>query len=340
MADVALENYGVLKGVAKQLALDGDASPHIELLLEAHSVKYRVAINVRSKTAPHDLLYLKRDPFFHSISNKLLQLPMGFTNIREEYSHLALDYVRGALLAREEMEVAPFTRVGPFNDLRDYIESMVQAAIDNPSVYFYAFGESWGPSAARDKYFGFSPGRGIHDIHMNQGSSGRFRGSNGPNQDGALLVHFTQENRWSAIFLAFQSQSWVTDTEGQPRCPPVCSTEPQSQNMRSGVVIVAALIGPYGEEWRREAVTLLNRSDTVADLEGWRIEDQMGSSAILSGQLDSGETLRVTLNDEIQLGHQGGEVKLYAPDGTLVDRVHYSKAQAAREGWTTVFWTA
>ena len=34
----------------------------------------------------------------------------------------------------------------------------------------YAFGERWGPESHKaDQYFGFVPGNGVHDIHMNQG---------------------------------------------------------------------------------------------------------------------------------------------------------------------------
>jgi len=32
----------------------------------------------------------------------------------------------------------------------------------------YAFGEPWVNERQKDKIFGFKPGNGIHDIHMNQ----------------------------------------------------------------------------------------------------------------------------------------------------------------------------
>ena len=74
----------------------------------------------------------------------------------------------------------------------------------------YAFGERWGPeTGVKDKVFGFQPGNGVHDIHMNQGNSARFRGDDGVWQDGGLLIHLG--DRWIGIFLAFQSQAWHTD---------------------------------------------------------------------------------------------------------------------------------
>jgi uncharacterized protein YukJ len=55
----------------------------------------------------------------------------------------------------------------------------------------YAFGERWGPEPDnRDQYFGFKPGNGIHDIHMNQGNSEEFMKNDGVWQDGGMLLHF------------------------------------------------------------------------------------------------------------------------------------------------------
>ena len=46
------------------------------------------------------------------------------------------------------------------------------------------FGEPWGPDEAKDPYFGFLPGRGIHDVHANQGNLRQFRHDDGVWQDG------------------------------------------------------------------------------------------------------------------------------------------------------------
>ena len=88
----------------------------------------------------------------------------------------------------------------------------MQRAVADENALVYAFGERWGPEpATKDKYFGFLPGNGIHDIHMNQGNSGRFVGDDGVYQDGGLLVHFPDQHEWIALFLKFQSQGWHTD---------------------------------------------------------------------------------------------------------------------------------
>ena len=74
----------------------------------------------------------------------------------------------------------------------------------------YAFGEPWGPDDERDPFFGFDRGRGIHDVHQNQGNSRRFRRDNGVWQDGGLIVA-APGGTHTAILLRFQSQSWRTD---------------------------------------------------------------------------------------------------------------------------------
>jgi uncharacterized protein YukJ len=338
---VAIRNYSILKGRASALALDDDASPHIEVRIEAAGTSHRIAVNARSSVHPHDLLYRKQDPFAHPLLDRLPDLPIGLTAVKGARPDLALDYVRGNFVQRDAMEIAPFQHQGPHNDLRDYIEPAVHRGIADPTITFYAFGEPWGPEPRDpDQYFGFLPGRGIHDIHMNQGSTGQHAGTNGPNQDGALLIHFGTENRWAAIFLAFQSQSWTTDpvtghpvTGGGEDRPPV---EP----LAAGVRIVAALVNPAGPEEGRETVTLLNRTDGAVDLAGWQLADRIDRRQTLGGILAPGETMRVMLGNTPtgpKLTNSDSRIVLLGPDGTVSDQVAYTKADAKREGWSVVF---
>ncbi|MBD8892013.1 YukJ family protein [Roseibium litorale] len=214
-----IRNYCLLKGKASDLTLDDDDIPHIEIRVEAGWTSYRIAVNIRSQQPPHDLLFAVNRDFQHPMLPVLLALPEGMTDIAEDNPQLALDYVRGGFLTREDMQVAPCQRSGPGNDLRDVLESLTRQAIDEDHhLTFYAFGESWGPERGKpDLYFGFSPGNGLHNIHMNQGSTGKHLKDNGPNQDGGLLIHSEETGKWTGIFLAFQSQSWVTDPEtGNP----------------------------------------------------------------------------------------------------------------------------
>ncbi len=208
--------YCVLKGRPEDIALDDDKTPHIEIKVSARGW-YRVAVNAQSTQPPHELLFAAIDPFDHPILRILNGLPKGLTDLSKRRMP-ALDYTRGGFIRRGQMKIAPFRLRGPKNDLREFLGLELAEAIKTEDAMLYAFGESWGPEPNRpDRYFGFKPGRGVHDVHMNQGSRGRFRGANRARQDGALLLHFPSQKRWVGLFFAFQSQSWRNDPKkGHP----------------------------------------------------------------------------------------------------------------------------
>jgi hypothetical protein len=223
------------------------------------------------------------------------------------------------------------------------LDHYVERAIAEPDALVYVFGEPWGPESARDKVFGFRPGNGVHDIHMNQGNSARFRGDDGVWQDGGLLLHFPGESRWVGIFLAFQSQAWHTDdTTGHaiaaPAPTPTPTPSPTPVPEDGAVRILAALVNPNGGAPERETVLLLNASPEVIDLAGWRIADRMKESCALpSVKLDAGAVLTVTLRDPVQLGNKGGSITVLDEAGLKVAGVAYTADQAKREGWTVTF---
>jgi hypothetical protein len=63
------------------------------------------------------------------------------------------------------------------NDLNENINRYIQCAMADEEALIYAFGVYWEPeNNKKDEYFGFKPGNGIHDIHMNQGNVGQFVG--------------------------------------------------------------------------------------------------------------------------------------------------------------------
>jgi uncharacterized protein YukJ len=129
---------------------------------------------------------------------------------------IALDYVRGGIVTPSAMKEVPPDIPGKNNDLKDKLEGAVVRAVDEAGSIIYAFGAKWGPERERrDQYFKFLPGNGIHDIHMNQGNSGKYRRDNGVYHDGGLVFSYPQ-NKWLAFFFAFQSQTFHTDENGNP----------------------------------------------------------------------------------------------------------------------------
>src|SRR4029079_13410355 len=100
-------------------------------------------------------------------------------------------------------------------------------------------------------------------------------------QDGGLFLYFPSVDRWTAIFLKFQSQSWHTDdttghTIATPAPAPVPDVPPGPEpspippgepDLR--IRIVAALVNPHGGDQGSETVTLLNVTDADQSLAGW-----------------------------------------------------------------------
>jgi uncharacterized protein YukJ len=208
-----IRGYGVLKGrVIRGKPERRGSTPHYQILVAAGAL-FRVAVGARSKDGAPDLLFRHDDDFRHPLLESLLALVDGFHPLAPTRESGALDYVRGSLVARDEMRPLPMDLPGEDNDLNEKIGAVVKRAKADRAARLYAFGGRWGPEPhRRDAEFGFEPGNGVHDVHMNQGNPpGRHAHDNGAWQDGALLIHYPGEGRWSALFLAFQSQRWTVD---------------------------------------------------------------------------------------------------------------------------------
>lgn len=327
-----LDSYGVLIGRAVDRRREGAVStPHYQVrLAEGSGASYRIAINVKSQETPADLLYLLDDDFRHPVTASLVGLEQGWHALQPVAGGANLDFVRGNLFDAADMRPIPPDATGPDNDLADLLDHYVQRAIGDPSALLYAFGARWGPEkAVADKIFGFLPGNGVHDIHMNQGNSGKFRADDGIWQDGGLLIHFPGESRWIGIFLAFQNQAWHTDdVTGHA----IDGAEP------AAVRIIGAVVNPAGPAPEDEKVLLINASPEKVDLTGWQIADQSKHAVgVPAGELPAGAVLEVHLSDGVQLGNSGGSITLLDRAGIKASGVSYTAQQAQREGWTITF---
>ncbi len=339
-----LKNYGVLVGRAVDRRAEGGTdTPHFQIHVRASGVDYRIAVNVLSKQSPSELLYFADERFRHPLLDQLGSLAEGFSEIASGPSGLALDFIRGNLLDRTAMRPMPATAPGPDNDLADKLAHFADRAIADAEARVYAFGERWGPEPGRrDKVFGFDPGNGVHDIHMNQGNSGAFVSSDGVWQDGGLLLHFPAADQWVAIFLAFQSQAWHTDDrtghtlggDGEMGPAPQPAIGEPDHRLR----IVAALVNPVGPAPERETVTLLNPGSEAVVLTGWSLVDRMARTMPLPAiQIPPGDAVRIPLQAPVQLGNSGGLLTLLDAEGLKVDGIAYTKDQVRVEGRSLVF---
>jgi uncharacterized protein YukJ len=325
-----LSAYGVLRGSVIDHRLASGANAHFQMHVVDDENHYRLAVNVESQMQPSELEYLIDSDFRHEILNAVAELPAGWSALDQHRpGTAALDFIRGNLFDRDDMRQLPFDVPGPDNDLNEKLAHYVRRAIADEQATVYAFGQRWGPERGKtDKIFGFLPGNGVHDIHMNQGNVGEFVRDDGVYQDGALLLHFPAQQQWVAIFLKFQSQTWHTDDATGHQI-----TDGEADRT---VRVIAALVNAV-ESPETEFVTLLNTTARAIDLAGWKLADRDKHSMALSGTIPAGETLRVRLAPPVVLPNGGGIITLLDASGLKVDGVAYTRAQATEPGRTVVF---
>lgn len=345
-----LKNYGVLMGTAVDRRLASGANAHYQVKIVDDEHQWRIAINVQSGDGS-EVEYATISDFRHPITARLEGLKRGFTPLPAK-DRSGLDLIRGNLVDPRLFIALPMNLPGPDNDLNEKLDHYIQRVMADENALVYAFGETWGPEKKRDKIFGFSPGRGIHDIHMNQGNSGSWKNDNGVWQDGGLIFHFPETTKqWVAILLKFQTQPWHTDevtgdpleipTSGPPsNKAPMGRLDKESlptTDRPDGLVrIVAALVNDIHDP-EAETVTLLNTSSHDIELSGWQLLDTQENKMNLSGLLQGGGTKQFAVRPHLQLSNQGGVITLLNDEGIKVHGVSYTREQARHPGWTIVF---
>jgi uncharacterized protein YukJ len=317
---------------------DDSDSPHYQIhLVDDSDTHFRVAVNVQSAETPSELLYLVDEDFRHPVTAALQDSTSGWTPLPAAPGGANLDYVRANLFDPAAMRLLPPDAAGPDNDLADLLDHYVLRGQRDDTIIVHAYGARWGPEPGiADKVFGFLPGNGVHDIHLNQGNSPRFAGDDGVWQDGGLLLHLAAEQRWIAIFLAFQSQHWHTD-DLTGHALPDTPVRPQTTGSEP-VRVLAALVNPTGGAPEAETILLINASSVPQDLSGWRIADRAKHTCPIPHQtLAPGATATIQLIAPVALGNNGGAITLLDPTGLKVHGVSYTAEQAHNEGWTITF---
>jgi len=341
--------YGVLAGRVSERQLASGSSNHYEIHVQAAGEDFRIAVNVQSVDGSEVLFHVD-EAFDHPVTAALDALADGHHIVPMTPDGLAIDYVRAGYVAKADMVPLPVTGDDD-NDLNDKIDSFVQRAMNSAGARIFAYGSFFKDAPnKKDKYFDFAPSQGIHDVHMNQGNDPAHKGDDGVWSDGALLFHYPARQQWAAVFLAFQSQSWVTDSKGhatsvapapQPQPAPQPTPQPTpppvpSPSATPSVRIIAALANSI-EDPEIETVTLINTAPQEADLSGWNLADKQQHRFALSGKLAAGNAMRVTIAKPMELSNKGGTITLLDAGGNVVDNVSYTKQQAQKPGWSIVF---
>lgn len=210
----AARTYGVLVGRIQ----DGQenpqgSSPHYEIWVKAGS-DYRIAVNVRSVDGSDVLAFYDpkfADPTKRDLPSLAAGAP-GFTPLATGPDGAGLDYLRDNLFPVDRMTPIPADGTGI--TLSNLLDGQIERAKADDAAVVIAFGEFF-QDQGDDKTFGFSPERGVHDIHMMQGNSGNFADDNRINGDGALFIRFTG-GETIALFSRFSVQATKTDDTGAP----------------------------------------------------------------------------------------------------------------------------
>jgi uncharacterized protein YukJ len=199
---------------------------HMHLTLQAvddqgkATTPWDCAINVGTDDANDLLRYRLVHDFSHPVCATLKAAAQGYTDLTGNHALPALDFLRTDILTAgagtgtwQDSDVmndgvmSPTTTFQPVASLAAAIDQAVKANAD-----VYAFGRT---------YTSGTPG--IHDIHMNQGSTGRHFLNEGDDdtdhndvwQDGAILINYP-DGTWTAYVTAFTQQIVPTDDAGNP----------------------------------------------------------------------------------------------------------------------------
>ena len=199
--------YGVLVGSVKDGQIDPSGrTPHYEIWVQGNGVNYRVAVNVFSETGSDVMAYF--DPNYTSPNPDKLDLAArasgaaGFAPLTTGPGGTGLDYLQDKLFPLDKMSVIPPEGAGV--TLKNLLDGQIERAKADAGTVAIAFGESF-QDPTPDTTFGFSPERGVHDIHLMQGDSGSFAGDDRTNGDGALFLRFSS-GETAALFVRFTTQ--------------------------------------------------------------------------------------------------------------------------------------
>ncbi len=185
---------------------------HLHATLQVGGEQWDTAINVGTNDADDLLRYKLVFDYHNDLVAALKAAPAGFRDLTGTAAPPALDFLRSGVLAEtgpwRPSDVMDGSDVPePVASLKRLLHQAKAAAAD-----VYIFGRTYKP-----------PDKGIHDVHMNQGSTGGFlnNGHDDHNdhndvwQDGAVLVDLGQPE-WAAYFTAFTQQKVPTDNLGNP----------------------------------------------------------------------------------------------------------------------------
>ncbi len=184
------------------------ASPHYHIIGKIdNNQQYTIVVNIESRDSNSPmLLYYMDEDYNNDITSKLIDtFNDGYSIVQPICAPggIALDYVKSNLFDHTKMLTEQYLPNGE-DSLNEVIDTYVNNAIKD-GADMYAFGMEFSDAGENN---------GVHDIHMNQGNEAKWANEDNCYQDGGLFIYYPSENRWAAMFFAFESQSFHTDEHG------------------------------------------------------------------------------------------------------------------------------
>ena len=221
-----IASYSVLRGRPTAGKVVSGASAHYQITVQAAGGPFTVAVNIQSVDGSQVLYDIQQNA---TPPVPLTNVADGMTKLASKPGGLALDYIRDTVNGRPMIQKSQMTLLPVASDTAKFIAeaerndhvheteqhalgnavvALLNAAVKDSGALVYAFGSAFSDNGVVD---------GIHDIHMNQGNPvNNHGGDNGIWQDGALFLYSSVHKAYTAIFIAFQNESWHTDSKGNP----------------------------------------------------------------------------------------------------------------------------
>ena len=200
---MSIQNYGVVVGhiTGDDLVVTG-GGPHVHIPITAGSQQLTAAVNVESnQPAPgessqeaSEVLFFVHVGLVPANASLMQALSEGVHHLSGDAGGLAIDMDRMPwLVTKDQMTLLPLGSSTP-TILHTKLDDVMKKAIQ---------------TGAKTYIFGQLYAGGVHDVHKNNGNSGKHAGDNGSFQDGAMFFDWG-DGTWTAICIAFQTQAWKT----------------------------------------------------------------------------------------------------------------------------------
>ena len=195
-----MEKYVMFRGKVIDKWYDFDKRAHYHIVvMDDEGKRFDLAVNIGSIYEKMNEIVSSNLKVYYDesyccrkgIVRKMLLQKNGITECHKD---LYLDYIRMKLFPHEKMiQMKGFDVTNVY--LTGIIEKNVVQAMNNDDYEVIAFGRL------------YANGKGLHDIHMNQGSVDKFRKNDALYSDGGLFFRNKLDNRVTAVFIAFITQS-------------------------------------------------------------------------------------------------------------------------------------